>query len=81
MLYNNAINTRTEHDQFHKALKLKKTVEVTSTDLAVWALLLDALAGIDEVNTIVVVLVYASSNSQYVWVKYDVLWWKLQLIN
>jgi hypothetical protein len=60
---------------------LKAKVEVTSTDLAVWALFFDALTCIDEVNTIVVVFINASSNSQDVWIKDDVLWWKLKLIN
>mmetsp|Transcript_21059 Transcript_21059/g.36217 ORF Transcript_21059/g.36217 Transcript_21059/m.36217 type:complete len:249 (+) Transcript_21059:2167-2913(+) len=57
----------------HHTTESKRQVGDTSTDLHVWALLLDCLCCVDEVNTIVCMLLHSRSNCQHVGVKDDVL--------
>ena len=65
----------------HHATEPKGKVGYATTNLHVGALLLDGLAGPDEVNAIVGVLLHAGADRKNVGIKDDVLGRKVHLVN
>mmetsp|Transcript_39761 Transcript_39761/g.119534 ORF Transcript_39761/g.119534 Transcript_39761/m.119534 type:complete len:219 (-) Transcript_39761:1570-2226(-) len=59
----------------------KRQVRNAATDLHVRALLLDALSGVDEINTIVIVLFHSSANCKHIGIKDDILRRKAHFIH
>mmetsp|Transcript_911 Transcript_911/g.1852 ORF Transcript_911/g.1852 Transcript_911/m.1852 type:complete len:226 (+) Transcript_911:158-835(+) len=65
----------------HDTTEAKREVGDSSTNFHIRALLLDLLGGIDEVNTIVVVLFEPCPNSQDIGIKDDILRWEMYLLH
>mmetsp|Transcript_21789 Transcript_21789/g.32113 ORF Transcript_21789/g.32113 Transcript_21789/m.32113 type:complete len:275 (-) Transcript_21789:1416-2240(-) len=59
----------------------KRQVRNSSRNLHIRTLLLNGLHSIDEVHSVVGMLLHTGSNSQHIGIKNNILWWKLDLIH
>ena len=67
-------------DLCHSA-KAKRQVRNSSTDLHIRTLLLDGLHCVDEVNTIVGVLLHTGTNGQHIRIEYNILGRELYFVH
>mmetsp|Transcript_64885 Transcript_64885/g.107619 ORF Transcript_64885/g.107619 Transcript_64885/m.107619 type:complete len:602 (+) Transcript_64885:1368-3173(+) len=74
----NRVNGLSDHVHSSEA---ERQIGNTTADLHIRAEFLDLLGGLDEIHTVVVVLLHPSADCQHVGVEDDVFWWELHLVH